>query len=204
MQVRIFSSAFALGILFLATSVFSQAPSDAASKPEPLAMPWLDADREADERAALALSQLTQEGKIQLVHGVESFGARGPVESNGGAGFVPGIPRLKLPALNMADSTVGVALGAMRSRYSTLMPAVISEASAWNRQLSYGYGALIGRELRAQGYNVSLAGGANLMREPRNGRTFEYRGEDPVLTGKLVAQAIRGLQDQHVIGDIKH
>ena len=167
-------------------------------------MPWLDANRTPDERADLALAQMTQEEKIQLVHGLEGIDATSSGRSNGGAGFVPGIPRLKLPDLNMADSTVGVALGAKRSRYSTLMPAAIAEASAWSPQLSYDYGALIGRELRAQGYNASLAGGANLLREPRNGRSFEYRGEDPVLAGKLVAQAIRGLQAQHVIGDIKH
>ncbi|MGC1474544.1 MAG: glycoside hydrolase family 3 C-terminal domain-containing protein, partial [Terriglobales bacterium] len=65
-------------------------------------------------------------------------------------------------------------------------------------------GALIGRELRAQGYNMSLGGGVNLAREPRNGRTFEYLGEDPVLAGKMVSQVMKGLQAQHVIGDIKH
>jgi beta-glucosidase len=84
------------------------------------------------------------------------------------------------------------------------MPSTIGEAATWDPKLAYDYGALIGRELRAQGYNVSLAGGVNIMREPRNGRSFEYRAEDPVLTGVLAASAIRGLQDQHVIGDIKH
>ena len=204
MQLRIFVTTFALGITILATSTISQTSGDSSAKPEPLPMPWLDPHRGPDERAALALAAMTQDEKIQLVHGSQGLGTRAPLQSNGGAGFVPGIARLKLPDLNMADSTVGVALGAMRSRYSTLMPAAIAEASAWSQQLSYDYGALIGRELRDQGYNTSLAGGSNLMREPRNGRTFEYRGEDPVLTGKLVAQAIRGLQDQHVIGDIKH
>ena len=51
---------------------------------------------------------------------------------------------------------------------------------------------------------MGLGGGVNLTREPRNGRTFEYMGEDPILAGKMVASAIKGLQDQHVIGDIKH
>jgi beta-glucosidase len=63
---------------------------------------------------------------------------------------------------------------------------------------------LIGRELRDQQYNVSLGGGADITREPRNGRNFEYQGEDPVLAGKMVAQLIRGLQSQNVIGDVKH
>ena len=193
----------AVGLITVATSVSAQTP-DAAPTTERESMPWLDIERGPDERAALALAQMTQDEKVQLVHGVEAYGPKAPAQWNGGAGFVPGIARLKLPDLNMADSTVGVTRGAMRGRYSTLMPAAIAEASAWDRQLSYDYGALIGRELRAEGYNVSLAGGSNLMREPRNGRTFEYRGEDPLLTGTLVAQAIRGLQDQHVIGDIKH
>ena len=69
---------------------------------------------------------------------------------------------------------------------------------------AYEYGALIGRELRAQGYNMTLGGGTNLTREPRNGRTFEYLGEDPVLAGKMVGSVMKGLQAQHVIGDIKH
>jgi beta-glucosidase len=63
---------------------------------------------------------------------------------------------------------------------------------------------LIGRELRAQGFNMSLGGGVNLTRDPRNGRTFEYLGEDPVLAGTLVAKLIEGTQSAHVIGDIKH
>jgi beta-glucosidase len=58
--------------------------------------------------------------------------------------------------------------------------------------------------LRDQGYNVSLGGGVNITREVRNGRNFEYQGEDPVLAGKMVAQWIKGVQDHHVIGDIKH
>ncbi|HVO78667.1 MAG TPA: glycoside hydrolase family 3 C-terminal domain-containing protein, partial [Candidatus Bathyarchaeia archaeon] len=66
------------------------------------------------------------------------------------------------------------------------------------------YGALIGRELRAQGYNMTLGGGTNITREPRNGRTFEYLGEDPILSGTLVGNRIKCEQAQHVIGDIKH
>ena len=167
--------------------------------------PWLDAKRTPDERAALALAQMTQDEKLQLVHGSGMLGdpARGG-SSSGGAGFVPGIKRLRLPNIDMADSTVGVTLGGLSSRYSTLMPSTIAEASTWQPELAYEYGALIGRELRAQGYNASLAGGVNLTREPRAGRTFEYRGEDPVLSGKMVGQAISGLQAQKVIGDIKH
>lgn len=166
------------------------------------AKPWLDPSRAPDERAKLALAELTFDEKIQFLHG--SGFLEVPRTSNGGAGYTPGIKRLGIPDLNMADSTVGVTRSGSRGRYSTLMPSTIAEAASWDPKVAYDYAALVGRELRAQGYNVTLAGGANLAREPRNGRTFEYRGEDPLLTGKMTASAIRGMQDQHVIGDLKH
>jgi beta-glucosidase len=80
----------------------------------------------------------------------------------------------------------------------------VAGAASWDLDAGYEYGALIGRELRAQGYNMTLGGGINLTREPRNGRTFEYLGEDPILAGKMVGSVMKGLQAQHVIGDIKH
>ena len=204
--------ATAVSALMAGSSFAQTTPADSAAsswvfgssgeKRDLSAQPWLDPERAPDERASLVLAQLTLEEKVRFLHG--SGFLEVPLESNGGAGYVPGVPRLGIPALNLADSTVGVTRGAMHSRYATLMPATLAEASSWNPQIAYDYAALVGRELRAQGYNVSLAGGANLAREPRNGRTFEYRGEDPVLTGVLAAQAIRGMQDQHVIGDLKH
>ena len=64
-------------------------------------------------------------------------------------------------------------------------------------------GELIGRELRDQQYQASLGAGVNLVREPRNGRNFEYAGEDPIPAGKTVAQLVTGLQSQKVIGEVK-
>jgi beta-glucosidase len=117
---------------------------------------------------------------------------------------VPGIPRLGIPDLNMADSAVGVTRGASRSRYSTLLPSTVAEAASWDPKVAYEYGSLIGRELRDQGYNMSIGGGVDITREPRNGRTFEYQGEDPILAGTMVGQLMKGVQDQHIIGDLKH
>ncbi|WP_404477502.1 glycoside hydrolase family 3 C-terminal domain-containing protein [Novosphingobium sp. BL-52-GroH] len=170
------------------------------------AAPWLDRTLDADRRAAVMVAAMTRAEKLQLVHGERSTVPpyAPPAGSNGGAGFVPGIARLGLPALNLADSSVGVARGAARSRYSTLMPSTIAEAASWDPEIARDYGALIGRELRAQGYNASLSGGINLVREPRNGRLFEYRSEDPVLSGIMAGQFLRGLQAQNVIGDLKH
>lgn len=63
---------------------------------------------------------------------------------------------------------------------------------------------MIGKEARDSGFNVQLAGGINLMREPRNGRNFEYGGEDPWLAGVMVAAQIRGIQSNHIVSTIKH
>ncbi|PWU08529.1 MAG: glycosyl hydrolase [Terriglobia bacterium] len=171
--------------------------------------PWMDKSLSPDRRAELVVAQMTLEEKIQLVHGtgMEDFGpSPSPdlIRSNGGAGFVPGIPRLGLPDLNMADSAVGVARSGRRGRYATPLPSALALAATWDARMGYAYGSLIGRELRDQGYNVSLGGGVNIAREPRNGRNFEYQGEDPILAGKMVAQYIRGIQDQNILGDIKH
>ena len=83
-------------------------------------------------------------------------------------------------------------------------PRAEAEAATWDPTLAWAYGDVIGRELRDQMYSVSLGGGVDLTREPRNGRTFEYLGEDPVLAGTMLAQFVQGLQSNHVIGDVKH
>ncbi len=165
--------------------------------------PWMDKSLPPDQRADMVVEQMTLDEKISLVHGAGSFQAAGAA-SNGGAGVIAGIPRLGLPPIQLADSAVGVRAAAERGRYATLLPSTIAEAATWDLKLAYEYGAVIGRELRDQQYNSTLGGGVCLMREPRNGRNFEYQGEDPILAGKMVAQLIKGLQDQKVIGDTKH
>lgn len=156
----------------------------------------------------MVIKQMTLDEKIQLVHGagLREIGPTDPslVRSNGGGGFVPGIPRLGLPDLNMDDSAMGVGGGAKKGRYSTALPSTLALASSWDLDLAREYGALIGRELADQGYNVSLGGGVDITREARNGRNFEYQGEDPVLAGNMDAQWIIGVQSQGVIGDLKH
>jgi len=117
---------------------------------------------------------------------------------------VMGIPRLGIPMIQMSDAAYGVRASASNGRYSTALPSNLGSAASWDPQAACEYGALIGRELRAQGYNMTLGGGTNITREPRNGRTFEYLGEDPILAGTLVGNRIKCEQEQHVIGDIKH
>jgi beta-glucosidase len=175
---------------------------------KPSARPWMNAELSPDERASLVVKEMTLDEKISMMHGTGMAGL-GPVSplavgSNGGAGYVVPIPRLGIPAIQMSDAAYGVRGSGENGRYATALPSDIAGAASWDLEAGYEYGALIGQELRAQGYNMSLGGGINLTREPRNGRTFEYLGEDPILAGKMVGSVMKGLQAQHVIGDIKH
>jgi beta-glucosidase len=170
--------------------------------------PWADPRLSPDERAGMVLKEMTLDEKMDLLHGNGMPGWGNPRPNaylgNGGAGFVLGVPRLGIPMIQMSDAAYGVRSSAQNGRYSTALPSNLASASSWDSHAACEYGALIGPELRAQGYNMTLGGGVNLTREPRNGRTFEYMGEDPVLAGTLVGNRIKCEQAEHVIGDIKH
>jgi beta-glucosidase len=171
--------------------------------------PWMDKSLSPEKRAELLVAQMTLDEKISLVHGIGwDFQLTAPdapaTKSLGGAGFIPGIVRLGVPDIQMADAAVGVARGATFGRYATALPSGVAEASTWDLSLARDYGALIGRELRDMGFTMSLGGGVNLNREPRNGRNFEYRGEDPILAGKIVGADMKAVQSQGVVGDLKH
>lgn len=163
----------------------------------------------ADQRADLMVARMTLDEKISLLHGggwqsIFAGPDAPPSKSLGGAGYIPGIPRLGIPDLQMADAAVGVTRSAVFGRYSTALPSGVAAAASWDLEAAREYGKLIGSELRDQGYNMSLGGGVNLAREPRNGRIFEYKGEDPILAGRLVGAEMKALQEQGIIGDIKH
>jgi beta-glucosidase len=170
--------------------------------------PWMNPSLPPDQRADLIIHEMTLDEKIQLVHGI-GWGVLRPGDpvpptDNGGAGMVLGIPRLGLPDIQLADSAVGARGAARDSRYATLLPSVIGMASSFDPQAAHLYGQVIGRELRDQGYNMSIGGGVDLIREPRNGRNFEYASEDPLLAGIMVGHLAMGVQSQKVMGDIKH
>ena len=195
----------AVGLVMVLTACGSGIPQEAKAQS---VRPWMNASLSSDVRADLVIEQLTLEEKLQLLHGIGwgplKPGCPVPPDNNGGAGEVLGIPRLGIPALQQADSAVGVRMSAPPGRYATLLPSVLAAASSWDPNAAQLYGDVIGRELRAQGYNQSIGGGVNLAREPRNGRLFEYAGEDPLLAGVTVGHVIRGVQDNQVMGDIKH
>jgi beta-glucosidase len=171
--------------------------------------PWMDSHLSPGDRSELVLKQLTLDEKLALVHGNGMSGEsqwKMPLTplTNGGAGYTEGVERLGIPPLIISDAGYGVRASGANGRYSTAMPSNLGAASSWDPESACQFGEVLGSELRAQGFDVTLGGGVNLTREPRNGRTFEYAGEDPLLAGTVVGNMMKCEQSQHVIGDIKH
>jgi beta-glucosidase len=203
--------AFAISsiVAVIASAPLVCAPAHAQTKPADTSkMPWRNKALSPDERADMVLGQMTLDEKMQMVHGagwgVLRAGDPVPARSNFGAGFMAGIDRLGIPDINLADSAVGIRMAAYQGRYATLLPSTLGAASSWDPDSAFLYGSVIGRELRAHGFNMSIGGGVNITREPRNGRNFEYAGEDPLLAGTMTGNVEKGVLSEHVMNDIKH
>ena len=194
-----------------------------AAQGDSMARKWSDASRPVEERATAMVDAMTLAEQASLTRSVsggslldmgvplpsfipEAMRVPKPAGSIGTAGYVPAIARLGFPALHLADASLGVAdIGYLRpGQQSTSLPSTLSLAATFDPAQARAAGDLIGQEAFAKGINVMLAGGVNLAREPRNGRNFEYLGEDPLLAGSLVAEQIAGIQQHHVASTIKH
>ncbi len=163
----------------------------------------------ADRRAAETERQMQTDERTTLTHGLWAIplipNVTIPSGAVLGAGYVTGIPRLKVPALIETDASLGVSyIAGLRKDGATALPSATAMGSTWNPDLIRRGSAMIAGEARAKGFNVLLGGGINLMRDPRNGRTFEYFGEDPLHSGVLGGAAIAGVQSQHVLSTVKH
>ena len=156
-----------------------------------------------DQRADAMLAQMTQAEKLALVQGgVTTNLTYGYTVPRGAGGWIPANTRLGIPALYFADGSTGACLNGLPA---TALPSSIASAASWDLNEAAKYGTVIGSELADYGINVNLGGNINLIgREPRDGRTFETKGEDPILAGKITAAHITATQAQHVIGGIKH
>ncbi|MGW7267955.1 beta-glucosidase [Streptomyces sp. NPDC054842] len=151
-------------------------------------------DAPANRRVESLVARLTLDEKISLLHG-----ATDP-DPLGQAGYVPGVPRLGIPPLRLADGPAGVRV----TRHATALPAPVLLAAAFDPDLARRYGQVIGREGRALGQDVLLSPMVNLVRTPYAGRNFETFGEDPLAAGDLVAAEIRGIQGEGLVATVKH
>ncbi|EJU14077.1 beta-glucosidase [Sphingomonas sp. LH128] len=184
----------------LAAPVFAQEQAAASAQPS--------SESGAEARAEALVKAMTLEEKLQLVHSYFPPLAKPqpPIAMIPSAGHVPGIPRLGIPTLRESDASLGVAnqIEQRKGDVATALPASIATAATFNPRLAYEGGAMIGAEARAKTFNILLAGGVNLTRDPWNGRNFEYLGEDPLLAGVMAGAHIRGVQSNAIVSTIKH
>lgn len=161
----------------------------------------------ADARATLLQQELTLDEKIGLLHGhTPILWHERPADFIWTSGYVSGVPRLGIPALRETDAGLGVTnpMDKDPSLGSTVLPSGLAAASTWNPELAREGGAMLGLEAHQNGFNVVLAPGANLTRDPRGGRNFEYAGEDPLLAGIIAGSEIAGIQSQNEVSTLKH
>ncbi|MEU6251951.1 glycoside hydrolase family 3 N-terminal domain-containing protein [Streptomyces sp. NPDC047043] len=173
----------AIAVAAAATSGLTP-PAHALDRPEAGAGPRVEG----------LIGKLTLDEKISLLHG-----ATDP-DSLGQAGYIPGVARLGIPPLRLADGPAGVRV----TQHATALPAPVLLASAFDPDLARRYGQVIGREGRALGQDVLLSPMVNLIRTPYAGRNFETFSEDPLLASDMVAAEIGGIQGEHLIATVKH
>ncbi|MCY0854094.1 beta-glucosidase family protein [Cupriavidus sp. D39] len=179
--------------------------------------PVLSADSRAathedpDQRARDTEARMTDDERFSMLYSlmVRVFGRstrepRVPPELPVIAGYTRGVPRLDIPALRLADASLGLRHTGGPDDVATAFPAGLAFGASFNPELVRVVGSLIGKEARARDFNVALGGGINLVRDVRNGRNFEYISEDPLLSGLMGAAMVCGTQEQGVIAVLKH
>lgn len=166
-----------------------------------------------EDRAENLLSQMTVEEKIHLLKGSGMASGMGMVDPEEGipgvVGTIVATPRLGIPALNLSDGPAGLRIeptreGIERTFYCTAFPIATLLASTWNTDLAYNVGEAMGNEALEYGIDVILGPGANIHRHPFCGRNFEYYSEDPVVTGKIGAAMVNGIESNGIGTSVKH
>jgi len=172
---------------------------------QPVAQPWMNPKLSPDRRADLLVDQMTEPEQLSLVvTEIAQLMRIRPAGVPTSAGYLPGIERLGIPPLFESDASLGIANATRKNDDATALPSGPAIAATFDPDLAFAAGAMIGLEARQKGFNVLLAGGVNLVRDPRGGRGFEYLGEDPLLAGVIDGAAVRGVQSQGVISTVKH
>jgi len=166
-----------------------------------------------EDRVADLLAQMTVEEKIHMLKGSGMASGMGMVDPEDGipgvVGTIVATPRLGIPALNLSDGPAGLRIeptrdGIDRTFYCTAFPIATLLASTWNTDLAYQVGDAMGNEALEYGIDVILGPGANIHRHPFCGRNFEYYSEDPLVTGKIGAAMVNGIESNGIGTSVKH
>lgn len=181
--------------LLAAVMVWSANWSTGAAVPD-----YLNDSIDVEKRIEDALSRMSLNEKIAMIHAQSKFST-------------PGCPRLGIPEIWMSDGPHGVRMELSWDDWThagwtndscTAMPALTCLAATFNPELASEYGKVIGSEARFRKKDVMLGPGVNIYRTPLSGRNFEYMGEDPFLTSRLVVPYIQGVQSFGVAACLKH
>lgn len=166
------------------------------------------ATQDARARAQTIVAKMTIDEKIALVHGLFPPMTKTTTSNEivPSAGHIEGVPRLGVPLVRESDASLGVAnqVEQRKGDVATALPSSLATAATFDPEIARAGGTMIGAESRAKRFNVLLAGGVNLTRDPWGGRNFEYLGEDPLLAGELAGAHIAGVQSNRIVSTVKH
>ena len=161
---------------------------------------YLDDSQPIELRVEVALSKMTLEEKVAMLHAQSKFSS-------------PGVPRLGIPEFWTTDGPHGIRPEVKWDEWDQAgwtndsiiaYPALTALSATWNKKMSWNYGKALGEEARYRKKDILLGPGVNIYRTPLNGRNFEYMGEDPFLSSKMVVPYIKGVQSNGVAACVKH
>ncbi len=161
---------------------------------------YLDSSQPVEKRVESALSLMTLKEKVDMCHAQSKFSSKG-------------VPRLGIPEVWMDDGPHGIREEVFWDEWSgakwtndscTAFPALTCLAATFNPDMALLYGKSVGEEARYRNKTVLLGPGVNIYRTPMNGRNFEYMGEDPYLSSRIVVPYIQGVQQNGVSACVKH
>ena len=184
-------------IVFLSLITLTYSASKAQTKTIPI---YLDDSKPVEQRVKDALSRMTLEEKVAMLHAQSKFSSSG-------------VPRLGIPEFWTTDGPHGVRAEVKWDEWDqagwtndsiVAYPALTALSATWNKKMSLNYGKALGEEARYRKKDILLGPGVNIYRTPLNGRNFEYMGEDPFLTSKMVVPYIQGVQSNGVATSVKH
>jgi beta-glucosidase len=182
----------AAGLLAAVAAVTPLAVGSAAAATRP----WMNTSLPPDQRAKLLVAAMTLDEKVLQIHMMDTSAHPREVQA---------ISRLGIPAFKISNGPAGAGPGDSSSaQKATALPSALGLSASWDPSLATQFGTVAGQEIGDRGENLLEAPGVNITRVPRNGRNFEYFGEDPYLSGQLSVFEVKGIQSTGTLAEVKH